>query len=102
MDKSSTALLLGVAIWVFYIFGGENIFAFTGFAANFNNYKTLNPNNNFIDFVSQFEMLHHIGGIAEILFFLMGAMTIVETIDHHNGFSIITDKITTKNKRKLL
>ena len=102
VDKSSTALLLGVAIWVFYIFGGEEIFAFTGFVENFNQYKIGNPNGNFIDFVSQFEMTHHIGDIATIIFFLMGAMTIVETIDHHNGFSIITDKITTKNKRKLL
>jgi Na+/H+ antiporter NhaD/arsenite permease-like protein len=102
VDKSATALLLGVAIWVFYVFGGENILNYTEFIDNFNNFKAIHPDSGFIEFVSQFEMVHHIGGIAEILFFLMGAMTIVETIDHHNGFSIITERITTNNKRKLL
>ena len=102
VDKSSTALLLGVAIWVFYVFAGEEIFAFTGFFENFNNYKIINPDGNYLDFVSHFELVRHIGSIAEILFFLIGAMTIVETIDHHNGFSIITERITTNSRRKLL
>jgi len=44
----------------------------------------------------------HMAGISGILFFLMGAMTIVELIDAHDGFDIITQKIKTRNKRKLL
>ena len=102
VDKSATALLLGTAIWVFYIFAGEEVFGYTNFMANFADYKLANPNGNFFDFVSQVELVQHLGSIAEILFFLLGAMTIVETIDHHDGFSIITNKITTISKRKLL
>lgn len=45
---------------------------------------------------------HHLFDIASILFFLLGAMTIVELIDLHEGFSIITDRITTTSKVKLL
>ena len=45
---------------------------------------------------------HHFFDIAAILFFLLGAMTIVELIDAHEGFSVITDKITTTNTVKLL
>lgn len=45
---------------------------------------------------------HHLFDIAAILFFLMGAMTIVEIIDTHEGFQVITDKIKTTNKVKLL
>ena len=45
---------------------------------------------------------HHLFDIAMILFFLMGAMTIVELIDAHEGFSVITDKINTTNKVKLM
>ena len=45
---------------------------------------------------------HHLFDIAAILFFLMGAMTIVELIDAHEGFAVITDKITTTNTVKLL
>lgn len=48
------------------------------------------------------ELLHHLGEISSILFFLLGAMTIVELIDSHNGFDIITQKIRTNDKRKLL
>ncbi len=44
----------------------------------------------------------HLGEIAEILFFLMGAMTIVELIDAHHGFRIVTDRIKAKNKVNLL
>lgn len=45
---------------------------------------------------------HHLFDIASILFFLLGAMTIVELIDAHDGFSVITDKINTTSKIKLL
>ncbi|MBK7410458.1 MAG: sodium:proton antiporter NhaD [Saprospirales bacterium] len=47
-------------------------------------------------------LLHHSGKIAEILFFLFGAMTIVELVDLHQGFSVITNRINTQNKTKML
>lgn len=40
------------------------------------------------------ELMHHVSEISGILFFLMGAMTIVELIDAHNGFDVITQKLT--------
>ena len=47
-------------------------------------------------------LLHHLGKTAEILVFLLGAMTIVEIIDHFNGFQTIKSFIKFKSKRKLL
>ncbi|MDO9260481.1 MAG: sodium:proton antiporter NhaD [Flavobacteriaceae bacterium] len=47
-------------------------------------------------------ILHHLGKTAEILVFLIGAMTIVEIIDYFNGFSTIKGFVKTKNKIKLL
>ena len=44
----------------------------------------------------------HLGEVSGILFFLMGAMTIVELIDAHDGFYIITSRIRTTNKKKLV
>lgn len=79
INKSATALLLAVAMWTLYV-------AIGGFHAG-ENHEVL---------------IEALGDTAEILFFLLGAMTIVETIDQHGGFSIITDRITTKSKRKLL
>ena len=47
-------------------------------------------------------LLHHLGKTAEILVFLLGAMTIVEIIDYFDGFSTIKDFVKTKNKVKIL
>ena len=47
-------------------------------------------------------LLHHLGKTAEILVFLIGAMTIVEIIAYFNGFSTIKNFIKTKKKTKLL
>lgn len=47
-------------------------------------------------------LLHHIGKVAEILFFLIGAMTIVELIDLHKGFAVITNRISTTKKTTML
>jgi Na+/H+ antiporter NhaD/arsenite permease-like protein len=54
------------------------------------------------EYLLEGQLLHQIAEIASILFFLMGAMTIVELIDAFEGFSIITSRITTRNKVKLL
>nr|WP_299204956.1 sodium:proton antiporter NhaD [uncultured Brumimicrobium sp.] len=47
-------------------------------------------------------LLHHFGKTSEILIFLIGAMTIVEIIDHFHGFSAIKGFIRTNKKRTLL
>lgn len=54
-----------------------------------------------IDLVSG-QLYEHLGQISGILFFLLGAMTIVELIDAHDGFEVITNRIKTTDKRKLL
>ena len=47
-------------------------------------------------------LLHHLGKTAEILVFLIGAMTIVEIIDLHRGFEVLKSAVRTRSKRKLL
>jgi Na+/H+ antiporter NhaD/arsenite permease-like protein len=78
LNKAASALITGVLCWTIYILQSNSTHA-----------------------VSE-ELLHHLGEIASILFFLLGAMTIVELIDSHNGFDIITEKIETTSKQKLL
>lgn len=48
------------------------------------------------------QLIEHLGEVSGILFFLLGAMTVVELIDAHDGFQIITDKIKTRSTQKLL
>lgn len=102
INKTAFALLLGVLIWLVYILTGPAIFDATGFGAGWQAFQQANPDAHFSDFITKHELIEHLGDIAEILFYLMGAMTVVELIDSHGGFSIITDKIKTKSKVKLL
>ncbi len=102
INKSASALILGVLIWVIYMFGGESILDFTANKEAYNAFLLVNPGAHFYEFLSHNQLLEHLGEISEILFFLLGAMTIVELVDQHEGFRIITDKISTNNKRKLL
>ncbi|HRY98079.1 MAG TPA: sodium:proton antiporter NhaD [Bacteroidales bacterium] len=106
VDKAASALILGSLIWVTYILGGMDILGL-GFSPAWKDYLLANPNagtdaHSYIDFIVHSEIIHHLGEISEILFFLLGAMTIVEIVDSHQGFKIITDRINTTNKVKLL
>jgi len=88
IDKAATALLTGTICWVLLVFALKN--------------GTINfSGESFIHFIPE-SIRHHLGDIAEILFFLMGAMTIVEIIDAHEGFTIITEKISTTKRVKLI
>ncbi len=78
VDKAASALIIGGLGWALFAFSGVDQHTLTH------------------------EIQHHIVDIAEILFFLLGAMTIVELIDAHEGFSIITNKITTNKKVYLI
>lgn len=95
IDKSATALLLGMVMWVLFILGADALPFVVEKAAEHGYAGHLS------DFVNA-EILHHMGDIATTLFFLIGAMTIVELVDVHGGFSIITDRITSRDKKKLL
>ncbi len=78
INKAASALVTGVVCWTIYIL----------FQAD-------------KDLVSEL-LVDHLGEISGILFFLLGAMTLVELIDLHDGFQIITDKIKTRSTIKLL
>lgn len=105
VNKAASALVLCCFLWTIYIFIAPDIVANTPEFKNFlaNEFGEEGYSNLAVfDYVTSVQIIEHVGDIAEILFFLMGAMTIVELIDVHGGFSIITDRITVKNKRKLL
>lgn len=99
VNKSATALFLAVAMWVLFVIGGDQLLVNP---SSFHEYLLKNPDGSFLDWLSHHALLEHLGEISEILFFLLGAMTIVELVDSHEGFRIITDKIKTTNKVKLL
>ncbi len=78
INKTASALITGVVLWVVYILTQSDT-----------------------HLVNE-ELLKHLGDISSILFFLMGAMAIVELIDSYNGFEVITERIKATNKKSLL
>lgn len=100
LNKTVPALLMAALIWAVLAIGFSNGW--------FNVIDTSGQTFNFLvggeKAMNGFEgsLLHHLGATAEILIFLIGAMTIVEIIDMHNGFGILKTAVRTQNKRKLL
>jgi Na+/H+ antiporter NhaD/arsenite permease-like protein len=80
INKTATALIMGVLCWAVYAL------------------LSAEPDREHI--VEQ--LGENLTETAEILFFLMGAMTVVELIDAHDGFTLITDRIASRNPRVLL
>lgn len=108
INKAGTALLTGTILWVCYTFFAADFVPQVSEKA-FGLFKLANPSLDALplkDQITQFVVSHQIldstGEICETLLFLVGAMITVELIDTHGGFSFITDRITTRKKRKLL
>lgn len=78
INKAAIALFTGVAVWTIYVLFESD------------------PNK------IVYQLGEHIGSISQILFFLIGAMTIVELIDSYHGFDVITSLIKTHNKKIFL
>ena len=129
IDKAASALLTGVLCWTVLVFGAGEILDIDmgwsipqlmehaqGLIASADThwhklghfidgeyeYRGSEDTSYVIGHFINHELLHHLSEIASILFFLLGAMTIVELIDAHEGFAVVTDKITTTSRVKLL
>ena len=86
VNKAAPALLMCVICWTLYMLGAGE---FMPAGANASDFVHL-------------QMIEHMGDTCEILFFLMGAMTIVEIVDANGGFNFVRDSLQTSSKRKLL
>jgi Na+/H+ antiporter NhaD/arsenite permease-like protein len=88
INKAAIALLMCVVCWTLLMFGVADYYPqFTGDAVLHNVSEVIE---------------HHLGDAAGTLFFLMGAMTIVEIVDTNGGFNFVRDALKTSSKRKLM
>lgn len=78
VDKAAVALVTGVLCWTLYVM--------------------VSPDKSSVSH----ELREHMGEISEILFFLLGAMVVVELMDAHDSFEIVSERIRTTDKRRLL
>jgi Na+/H+ antiporter NhaD/arsenite permease-like protein len=101
IDKTVSALLLGGLAWAILALGYNS-----GQLSIIDSHQHLfNSQSGQPDVVADAftqTLLHHTGVIAEILIFLIGAMTIVELIDIHKGFDVLKGMVNTKSKQNLL
>lgn len=79
VNKTAVALLLAVLCWLIYFVGDPQ------------------PLNTSLAFLGS-----HLSDVSQILFFLLGAMTLVELIDSHKGFNTFIHYLHTRSKRKML
>ena len=92
IDKAASALITGMVCWAIYVFSIDG----TG-------HEIQHIIEHGIDSISYRNgLVHHLFDIGSILFFLMGAMTIVELVDAHEGFDVITNRIKTTNAVTLI
>lgn len=79
VSKSAVALFIAVVCWMFYFINDSGTIA-----------------------GSLTDLAHHMSDISQILFFLLGAMTLVEIIDSHKGFNTVIKMINTRKKKRVL
>ncbi len=77
VNKTASALLMAVITWVILFSDQSNVITLS-------------------------VLDEHVGNASQIIFFLLGAMTLVELIDTHRGFKVITDVIFTQSKKKMM
>ncbi len=131
INKAPTAVFMGMLLWIVFAVFNERVLNL-GYSPAFEAVKAMakdvvefiKPNvsgehfkhfwqdaitlatnnadhNSYMDFVKH-ALGEHLNDVSQILFFLLGAMTIVETVDRYQGFKVITDKIKTSNPVKLI
>ncbi len=108
VDKTATALMLGMLLWIIYALGAEYIVPFIepdAFKAYLDSHPSLTGaslHRQALGYVTDVRLVESLGDVTQTLFFLIGAMTIVELVDIHGGFTVITSRITTRDKLRLL
>ena len=113
IDKAASALIGGSLCWAIFALGLFEIDINSDTFKSFISYFQSKDSKYTAEYIGQnigyvksnfvtYELSHHLSEIGQILFFLLGAMTIVEVVDAHQGFSLITNRIKTTNRVKLM
>jgi Na+/H+ antiporter NhaD/arsenite permease-like protein len=103
INKAASALFIGTTCWALYVLNVSQLLPAETIPAWFSEEARAEQVTNVpLHFAIDGQHLEQTGEIASILFFLMGAMTIVELVDAHEGFAIITSRIRTRRKATLL
>ena len=108
INKAASAIVTGVLCWTIYAVGYDQLVP----QATFEAWEKVHAAGGDVhavsqlpaklEFITEYQLPKGFVEIAGILFFLMGAMTIVELVDAHEGFSLVTQRVKARNKVTLL
>lgn len=108
VNKAAVALFMAISMWIVLMLDAYNILIehssplFQNFIARNPGMAELPLKEQFIHFITDRNIVYHLGNVAETLFFVMCSMLIVDIVDKHGGFRSMTGYIRTSDKRRLL
>lgn len=108
INKAASAIVTGVLCWTIYAVGYDQLVPQAAFEAwekvhaAGGDAHAVSQLPAKLEFITEYQLPKGFVEIAGILFFLMGAMTIVELVDAHEGFSLVTQQVKARNKVTLL
>ncbi len=105
INKSAVALFMCVVCWVLYMLGAQdylNLMHPSEFGEALSGMGDTTVSSLVSSFVADNVLIPHLGSTSETIFFLLGAMTVVEIVDSNGGFNFVKSWLTTRSKRKLL
>lgn len=107
INKAATAVGMSILLWALFIINAEQFLTINP-PAHVKEFMTMFPGLREIpthelafEFV-EWKLIRGLGDVATTLFFVLGSMAIIDIIDSHGGFGVISQSITTNRQRKLL
>lgn len=107
INKAATAVGMSILLWALFIINAEQFLTINP-PAHVKEFMTMFPGLSEIpthelafEFV-EWKLIRGLGDVATTLFFVLGSMAIIDIIDSHGGFGVISQSITTNRQRKLL
>jgi Na+/H+ antiporter NhaD/arsenite permease-like protein len=107
VNKAAVAVGMSVILWIIFLMGGQEYFASLP-ASTIKIVKDITPHFSSLSLSEKFDaffeyhLIESLGDVSTTLFFVLASMAIVEIVDSHGGFEVITTFIKERNKRKLL
>lgn len=107
INKAATAVGMSILLWALFIINAEQFLTINPpahvkeFMTMFPGLKEIPTHELAFEFV-EWKLIRGLGDVATTLFFVLGSMAIIDIIDSHGGFGIISQSITTNRQRKLL
>lgn len=107
VNKAATAVGMAILLWLLFLLDATGIFSahppvhLQEFLVGFPHFAELSTTELAYEFI-EFKMVNSLGDVATTLFFVLGSMAIIDIVDSHGGFCVISSAITTNRQRKLL